>query len=325
MSPFVRLRAIWSIVPMIGVAACAPPRSPAPAVVIQPAPVIGAPDLEPEALPDRRHGHRMHDVKAGLIVFGGFGEGSPGDERGTRATFAFDSGRRAWRRLPDMHAGKAFFSSAVVDDAIWAIGTDIERFDPVLERWEIVCRDERLPGSHFAAAAVGRAIYVVGAEVLVFDVGTRTLARIDPWPGRRSSGSFHDHFHVVAVLDDTLHVIGGLDGNAFQPMNVHWVMRGGVWSRLPDAPQALFAKFAVVQVVGHTLYFFTSGSGLSYDGRRAVWTTVAGMPSMLVMPASFARGGWIHVLGGMPVEDGPTRLSYEIATDRWVIVPAAPR
>jgi hypothetical protein len=45
------------------------------------------------------------------------------------------------------------------------------------------------------------------------------------------------------------------------------------------------------------------------------------MPSLLAMPASFARDAWIHVLGGMPVEGGATRLSYEIAGARWVVAP----
>jgi hypothetical protein len=225
-----------------------------------------------------------------------------------------------------MNVGRSFFGSALAEGAVWAIGPGIERWDAAAGKWEVVSSDERIPRSHLAAASDGRTIWIIGLgkDVLAFDARTRSLRAIDAWPGYEKG----DHFHVVVALGGVLHVIGGLAGKDLRAETAHWVLKDGAWSRLPDAPRGIFAKFAAIQAVDRSVFVFESSAaegdgdsaGWKFDAGSGAWTKLPVMPSELALPASFVRNGWIHVLGGMPVrKESPTRLAYEIAADRWIV------
>ncbi len=301
----------------VGLAACGASERTTSEPPLRPEPELSWPDRPPAPC----HGHRVEWAGDTLVLFGGFRPGSSAEDRGARETWCWDPVSAAWRAAAPMSRPRAFFGSAVVEGAVVALGEGIERLDARTRTWETLLAGGALPNSHFGAAAIGGVVFAVGGfpapdgGVCAFDVAARELRAVPAWPGFARG----DHFHVVAVHGDELHVVGGLDGERFEPKREHWRLHAGAWERLPDAPAALWLKFAVVQAVDGMLFVFAtdSGTGWSCDLRTAVWRERAPLRELLAMPASYARDGWIHVLGGLHVDDTPGSFRYEIAADRW--------
>jgi hypothetical protein len=141
-----------------------------------------------------------------------------------------------------------------------------------------------------------------------------------PWPDRNSG----DHFQIVAALDDTLHVIGGLDGETFDPSQKHWTWRDGNWSRQRDAPETMFAKLSVVQTIENRLYVLGPDHSLVFDAEINEWRRLAPMPETLVMPGSYVQNGVIHVLGGLATQVKRPRMCYDPQNDRWWLPEKSP-
>jgi hypothetical protein len=258
-----------------------------------------------------RHGHVVLPVEDGWLLCGGFAAESRNEDRGSHDAFWCDSKTHRWRELPPMNVGKAFFGAAVVEGRAYVVGGNIERFDPVEERWEVVCSEPALPTSHFSAACIDSKLLIVSHRLFVFDTKTGKLASRDLWPTRRRG----DHFHIVAALDGELHVIGGLDGETFDPRREHWVWNGTQWKQLADAPVAMFAKFSVVQVVERRLYVMSNDASYAYDAGQ--WTALARMPTTICMPGSIVASGKFQLVGGLTSDRSSPRLTYDIASDRW--------
>jgi len=282
--------------------------------------------LEVVALPAPRHGHRIERVDGGLLSFGGFGDASVPD-RETRQTFWLATGAKAWQRRADMNVGRAFFSSVTVDGVVHAIGEGVERYDAAADRWTSVLPADGLPRSHFAAAAVGRTIYVLGGygaegtEMSVIDLDGPKLRREAAPPGF----DLGDHFHFVHALGGRLHVIGGLDGEKFEPQTEHWILTDVGWKAQPAPPPGLWAKFSVQAAVGDKLYLFGDFGAFCFDAKASSWTPRAKLEPMLVMPQAVGIEDVIWVIGGDQVEGSAGRLllAYDIDKDSWR--PAAAR
>lgn len=308
-----------------------------------------APELTPVPLPAPRHGHRLEVVDGGLVSFGGFGD-PWAEDRETRQTWRLAPGAAAWTRAADMAVGRAFFGSAVVAESVFAIGEGLERYDARADRWTSVgtagLPATRLPKSHFAAAALGSTIYVLGGyggaadALFAIDVptpgsesgsgsgsGDPTLRELPPPPGFGHG----DHFHVLQVLPGEphgpelrvpeLHVIGGLDGESFEPKAEHWVLAADGWRAAPPPPVGVWAKFTVQAVHAGRLYLFGDFGSFCFDPASGAWSERAKPPFLVVMPQAVARGGSIHVIGGTAVgeEDDrrPLLLRYDVGADRW--------
>lgn len=292
-------------------------------------PATDARQIEP--LPAARHGHRAHIVDDELFVIGGFSE-SRGD-RGTTSTWIQDLDTGTWRQVASLNEGKAFFSSAVVDGVIYAVGGSIERFDRVADRWDVVLPGGEFPKTHFGAALLGRKIIAVGgypveqSGVMSYDLDTGEVAAL-PLPPGFTPG---DHFHFVAELGGELHVVGGLRVEDFSPSDDHWVLDGDGWRAAAPPPEPVWAKFAIWAVMGDELYLFagfgaTRGdalgptSGCRYDARSDTWERIAAPPELLTMPATVVLDGRLQVLGGQRLGDEPSPTaasSYDPETDRW--------
>lgn len=289
------------------------------------------------ALPSERHGHRVELVGRGdelaLLAFGGFDRGSRADDRGAREAWMLELGAlpKGWRRVADMAREHAFSGSAVVDGSVYAIGGSVERYDRASDRWEELAPPETFPDSHFAAAAVGTRLYAIGGfparlgGALAFDVATRAVVDVPEPPDFRRG----DHFHLVAALAGELHVVGGLDGEAFEPTARHAVFDGTRWRAGPPPPRATWGKFAAWTAHEDELFVFEAGAGMRFDARAGTWRDAAGLDAMLAMPASAAVLGKIVVLGGMHVDDarrtgaGEARV-YDPELDRWSAPVTAP-
>lgn len=280
---------------------------------IYPKPEVQGRDAAALRIGGSRHGHAVLPLEKGWLVCGGFLAEPRLEDRGSHDAFWCDRQTLEWCELPRMNVGKAFFGAAVVGGQAYVVGGNIERFNPAAKRWEIVCRDSALPTSHFSAASIDSQLLIVAHRLFLFDTQTGTLTDRDLWPTRGPG----DHFHVVAALGGELHVIGGLDGETFDSQREHWVWNGTQWRRLPDAPAALFAKFAVVQVVENRLYVLSADG--SYFFEAGHWKTLARMPKAICMPGSLVNSGKIYVIGGLSTDPSLSRFVYDITNDRWSV------
>lgn len=270
-----------------------------------------------------RHGHRIEGVGNSLVAIGGFEAGSEALDRGAAHTWQMNAGPGPWRKGADMPTPRAFFCSAVVGGRVLAIGKGIDAYDPACDRWETLLPQGAVPDSHFAAAALGNRVYILGGfptcsgGCVGFDLGSRALFDPPEPPGFETG----DHLHIMTALRGEIHVIGGLDGKSFSPKAEHWVLRNGSWEKGTPPPVGLWAKFAIVQSCDPVLYIFEGAKGWRYDAAADRWTALTGPGRVLVMPASVAIGQRIFVLGGMPVDSGsPAGVwEYSIASDHWTI------
>ena len=259
-------------------------------------------------LPFKLHGHSSESLGGSVLVFGGFGP-----ERLKRGTWISECGAEEWRRVGDLHGDKVFSSSVVIDGVVYAIGGNVERFDPKLERWEVVLESELIPRSHFSAAVVAGRVFAVGGHpngrcgVVAIDAANGTVEAVESPPDATEG----DHFHIVSGVAGALHVIGGLDGKDFQPRASHWSFDGKTWNEEPAPPHGLYAKFSVHAKAGGRIYVFGGGSpvddagreradGLVYDVRAREWSEAPAMPVVLAMASTVVLDDVIHVIGGTP-------------------------
>ncbi len=233
----------------------------------------------------------------------------------SRQTWFFEEETREWHEIGLLNQGKSFFSSVVIEGQVYALGAVIERFDLDSRQWVEVYRNQRLPTSHFAAAAIDGKIAIVSHRIQLFDPVGNTLQEIPWWPGRQKG----DHFHCVASSGNVLHIVGGLDGSTFEPTTEHWAFTEDRWVQLPNAPQPVYAKFGVVEILGGRLFIFSDQTGLAYDLVQKKWSVLPTMPAAVSMPASFVRAGRIYVLGGLPAKgESHARQVFDVGSEQWL-------
>lgn len=274
----------------------------------------------PVALPAERHGHRVAVVNGGLLSFGGFGDARAPD-REQRQTWWLAPGAAEWVRRADMGAERAFFGSAVVNGTAYAIGESVERYDFERDAWSEVVAAGKLPRSHFGAAALGAELFVLGgygaseAVLTVVDTATGAVRSEPPPPGFEKD----DHFQLVHALRGELHVLGGLDGETFEPKREHWVRGEDGWRALPPTPAPLWAKFAAHAVLEERLFVFTESGAWSFSAESGKWRELAKLDITLAMPACVSMSGCVYVLGGMQVDRSDARvlMRYAPVDDRW--------
>jgi len=272
--------------------------------------------LRPVPLPHVRHGGCVENIDGGLLAFGGSVLGGEGNQ-----TLWLAPGAEVWQPRAPMQRGRTFFVSVMIDGEVYAIGADVELYDAANDRWFSICDSGKLPRTHFAAAAVGREIFVLGGYPLersgfwIVDVDAGTVRAATPPPGFEPG----DHFHFMACLDGELHVVGGLRGGG--PLSSHHVREGESWRALPPSPVGLFTKFGGGLVRDGEWWLFV---GLDVIGNYRFepatgWRSCRGWDGSIGMPALVLAGDEIWCLGGWSAE-GPQRSLlrvYDLADDRW--------
>lgn len=267
-------------------------------------------------------------MDGGLLSLGGFGDSSVPD-RESKQTWWLAPGAKEWRRRTDLSVGRAFFGSAVVDGDVYAIGDGVERFDPKLDRWTKVIASDRLPRTHFAAAVVGRTIYVLGGfggaeKLLAVDVRQGRVEESPPPPGFKKG----DHFHCMQAIRGRLHVVGAIGGDAQTLKTDHWVLvdpraasPSTAWRSETPPPVGVWAKFAVQVVEDDKLHLFGDFGALRFDATKKEWTRRRSLPFEIVMPQAVALDGSLWVIGGLPIDEKRQRrrilLRYDLAKDQW--------
>jgi hypothetical protein len=260
-------------------------------------------------LPEPRHGHRVHRIGDQVFVLGGFSpKGSSTD------VSSFSLKRKRWSKLPSMQVGKGFFGSALIGDTIYAVGKAIERYRLGDPTWKVIRRDPSIPASHLSAAAIGKHLYILGPQFLQFDTSSGKLKKLAPYPGFNAK----DHFQVFFAAGETLHVIGGITGQTFEPTANHWTWRSGKWSRRPNAPKPLNTKFAVVAQANGNLLCLSHPYSFALNLKTLRWRPRSPMPMELAMASSVELNHKLHILGGLNPAAPARNLVYDIKRNRWV-------
>jgi N-acetylneuraminic acid mutarotase len=204
---------------------------------------------------------------------------------------------------------------------------EVERFDG--STWSIVAM---LPGDGLnapAAAAIGDRILLVGGFETTTNVPTDQVLAFDasrPEEGWRRETALPSPRggHAVAVLDGTLHVVGG--GNERTTLATHSVYdsRTGQWHDTTPLPRSIGSPAAVV--ADGELYVIGGRSGSSDFGRVYRWepATATWSEGPAITPrgtsGAVAGDGGIYVLGGESQASACVLadvLHWDMKSDRW--------
>lgn len=304
-----------ALLPLLILAACGGP-STTPASVTWPG--------DPAALRYAAHGHEIVQVADTLYAFGGF-QGDPRLEaRGTTLVRSLRLPDGAWQDAAPMPQGRAFFGAARIGGDIYLVGDGIDRYrsaDGSWQRWPLA---GQVPTSHHGAVAFRGRVYILGgyprsaSRFQVFDPASGQLRTLEPPPDFEPT----DHLHVMAVLGDRLHVVGGIRGGPGGLRRTHHAFDGERWTQRADAPHPVWRKFSASASTAHALYVLGRDRGLVYSSHDDRWRTRAAMPHMLVMPAAIATPEAVYVVGGRVVRGkGYGALRYDIKLDAWTGTP----
>lgn len=277
-------------------------------------------------LPGPRHGHQIVRGIDGYMCLGGYGDASDAT-RGMHDVFWLADGDDAWRPLHPMPQGRAFFGAVRHGDAIFAFGTGVDRYDCRSREWTAWLPDAGLPKSHFACALHDGKAWILGG----YPAERSAFWRVDLETGvveaRRAPPGFApgDHFHLMHEIDGQLHVVGGLDGDEFEPKREHWVLeKDGAWRALAPPPAPMWAKFAMHGVAGDSLIVRDLGGAFRFRTGPG-WTRLGGenLRSRFAMPASVSTPRGLWTVGGQGLESAEAAANhlFDTETRAWIELP----
>lgn len=256
-----------------------------------------------------------------------------------------------WAIAPDVPTGPIQETAAVaLDGKVYVLGgfnaalgvvADVQIFDPSSCRWSSGPALPR-PVHHANVAAVGDAIYVVGAmeglnfratgEVWVWrpaaDAGWSTRTAMPAGTERGAA--------VVGVIDDEIWVVGGLgvggavsEVSRYLPATDRWETGdalpeirdhacGGV---IDGQVYVAGGRRGTIATITDTLYAYAPGSG---------WVARAPMPTARGGTACGVVADRLVVVGGEGNSADPSGVfaaaeAYDPTTDRWSALPPMPR
>lgn len=275
---------------------------------------------DPAGLRYAAHGHEVLRVGDTLYAAGGFHVDARPSGRGTARLRSLRLPLGTWTDVAKLPVGRAFYGAARVGSDLYFVGESIDRYRPRDGTWKSWPLAGRLPKSHHGVVAFRKKLYILGgypeaaSRFQVFDPADGSLNELDAPPGFAPP----DHLHVMAVLGDAIHVVGGIDGEVFEVGRAHVVFDGAKWSTHQDAPGPVWRKFGAACVVNGTLFVFGADRSLAYTSSTDTWRECAPMPFKLVMPAALPATDAVYVIGGRVVEGGGHgALRYDIASNTW--------
>lgn len=175
----------------------------------------------------------------------------------------------------------------------------------------------------------GLSLTPAGLDIVeVFDPATNSWDTIPPLPESL-------HHTAAANLNGKLFVIGGYEGNSFNPSgNVYaFDPDSGFWTEKSALPFPRGAHAAVVfqdslYVFGGTQSGVATGITLCYNPGTDEWTSRAPMPTAREHLAAAAIDSLIYVVGGRDFANGPgnygTLEAYAPASNTWYTLPDMP-
>lgn len=158
-------------------------------------------------------------------------------------------------------------------------------------------------------------------SVEVYDPLTDSWSTGPPLPEIKKE----DHFHLTAVLNDRLHVVGHYFGG-----RSHWVFDGEKWKAAAEAPAVCGWKGDALVAAGAGLLLFkpqfptSTGQApinpkeiFRYDPGKDRWESLGSLPKGYpkMFGASALTGGQIHIIGG---DSDPTAVfRFDVAKRTW--------
>jgi N-acetylneuraminic acid mutarotase len=258
-------------------------------------------------------GHAV-GVAGGKLYSVGGSNGAPCCNIFPAPTFAYDPTANTWTTRMTMSVKRKNLAAGVINGVLYAVGGDNdfsyfptnEAYNPANDTWAV--KASMPTARSFPSAGVANGIlYVVGGEnnitgtlttVEAYDPATNSWSTKAPMSQRRSRG------HAVAVVNDTLYVIGGYDTNtgmtlntveAYDPITNTWSGR----SPMLTARHALAA--AAVNGMIYAIGGFNNGSLSTVEAYDPATNTWATSPSLATARASLGAAevnGVIYAVGG---------------------------
>ena len=289
-------------------------------------PPVGAGPTRLAEPPTRTSFHRLVAVGQKAYQFGGFHE--PADQLSI-----YDAHTNTWssKSLPFVPGVSQY--PAVIGGEIYLLDArrkTLRRYDPKADRWDELepCPTKRVNGT--VIGFEGK-LYVIGGysglnqgnSVEAYDPKRNRWGLGPPLPAFSADASSGcDHFHLAAVLDGRLHIVGHDTGG-----KAHWVLEDGQWRGRADAPFACGWKFTALEAINGKLYLIDSAPNRRHDPKRSDiyayepskdrWAPLGKVPDGFpIGPANVAIGDAIYFTGGTKGKHGMYR--FDVKDKRWV-------
>ena len=249
-------------------------------------------------------------AERGVVIAGGRRE-----DRVLADSLMLTNGR--WRPIPPMSAARAGACSVIIDNEMWVIGgrndahnalATVEIYSPKSNSWRS-CTPMSQSHIHAVAGVVGGRLVVATGLF-----GGVNSARLTPFAEAYTGTAWTPIPHVphavnmatACVLNGRLHVIGGVDRNTHQVLEMT-EENGLSWSCKAELPASRHGAASVVHegmiwVMGGQAWglggdFRRSASVIKYDAEADTWDTAAPLPSPCSDCRAFSIEGGIFLCG----------------------------
>lgn len=276
--------------------------------------------------PNPRTFHRAITLKNEIFVLGGTDLNT---HESSKQIGRFDFKKRKWSSENIPLEDHMILLPAAVDDKLYIYqpgGSLLHRYDPIKKTWAKL-RSPSVQRPHSAMAAFEGKLILIGGydaenkitrenSVEIYDPETNSWTMGPPLPDYETT----DHFHLTAVLNGKLHVVGHfLQGKS------HWVFDGKSWSKKAEAPVPCGWKSAALEAIGGKLILIqpdlenkNSGNAVfTYDPKLDQWGVTGKVPQgyPFILAANASANGKIYVFGGHPM---PSKMFvYDVASKTW--------
>ena len=276
----------------------------------------------PPPLPSPRSFHRAVPFEEKIFVFGG----------GTDQRFLIlDLTKQEWTQHEAPFDQEPALGTAVAGEMVYVVDPFTPRlfgYDPEKGDWTELAPPPRARGNPTLVGYQGK-LYLIGSYLNV--PAENSVEIYDPKTDKWSSGpplpeiEKEHHFHLAAVLDNRLHVVGYYFGG-----KSHWIFDGESWKPGAEAPLPCGWKMDALEAVDSGLILFKRNIAdpkdeakelpdeiFHYDPKADRWKAMGPLPKdyPLIVAANAYVDGKIYVFGGTP--DPTAVFCYDVEKDIW--------
>ena len=267
----------------------------------------------------------------------------------------------AWKKKSPMPTARSHFSTAVVNNLIYAIGgwsgagpepslaggaeplSTVEAYDPTTDKWT---KKADIPTKRlwFSSSVVDGKIYAFGGHTLVERRGkqiNKTVRAIDVYdPAADAWATIGDapqaRIRIASVaLNGKIYVIGGTTNvggegtlvEVFDPAQNTWAEVAPM-QEIRYTPTASVVKGKIYAIGGFRIENTWLETAEAYDPATDTWQNTKDMPTQRsqLSPSTPAANGKIYVIGGGAKDNVPLRIveEYDPAKNEWTKMASMP-
>lgn len=278
--------------------------------------------------PSPRTFHRAITLKDEIIVLGG---NDLQTHKPSTKMDRFDPRTRKWTSEDIPIKDPLILLPAAIEEKLYVYNSGESSFycyDSKAQRWDkLKSPSVRRPNA--SMAALEDKLILIGGynaenkitkknSVEVYDPKTKSWENGPSLPDYEPT----DHFHLTAVLNGKLHVVGH-----FFEGKSHWVFDGKTWVNKAEAPVVCGWKSAALEAVDRKLVLIQpdlenkkAGNAIyTYDPKSDQWEQTGKVPQAypFLLGASASAHGKIYISGGQPMPK--KMLVYDVASKAWQI------